>query len=50
MEDETHDDEVDNDDNDYNVVAKETYYERDEEELDYDNDAPVEEGHGHPTG
>ena len=30
-------------DNDYNVVVKETYYERGEEELDYDDDAPVEE-------
>ena len=33
----------DADDNDYNVVVEETYYERGEEELDYDDDAPVEE-------
>ena len=33
----------DADDNDYNVVVKETYYERGKEELDYDDDAPIEE-------
>ena len=33
----------DTEDNDYNVVVEETYYERGEEELDYDDDAPVEE-------
>ena len=42
-EDETHDDEVDNDEgNDYDVVVEETYYEQGEE-LDYDDDALVEE-------
>ena len=30
-------------DNEYNAVVEETYYERGEEELDYDDDAPVEE-------
>ena len=33
----------DADDNDYNVVVEETYYEHGEEELDYDDDTPVEE-------
>ena len=43
-EDKTPDAEADDaDDNDYNVVVEETYYERGKEELDYNNDAPVEE-------
>ena len=33
----------DMDDNNYNAVIEETYYERGKEELDYDDDAPVEE-------
>ena len=42
-EDKTPDAEADNaDNNDYDVVIEETYYERGEEELDYDDDAPVE--------
>ena len=43
VEDKTQDAEVDNTDNDYNAVVEETYYERGEEELDYDDDMPVEE-------
>ena len=44
VEDETPDVEADNeDDNEYNAIVEETYYEHGEEELDYDDDAPVEE-------
>ena len=43
-EDEMRDAKVDDaDDNDYNAVIKGTYYEWGEEDLDYDDDAPVEE-------
>ena len=43
-EDEMHDVDVDDaNDYDYNIVVEETYYEQGEEELDYDNEAPVEE-------
>ena len=30
-------------DNDHDVIIKQTYYERGEEELDYNDDAPIEE-------
>ena len=33
----------DGNDNDFNTVVEETYYERGDEELDYDDDAPTEE-------
>ena len=44
IEDKTLDDGVDDEkDNDFNTVVEETYYEQDDEELDYDDDAPTEE-------
>ena len=35
-------------DNDFNTVVEETYYEQGDEELDYDDDAPVRRSYSCP--